>query len=300
MNYRYSVIIPVYNGERTLRRCLNSLLEQNRADVQLILVSDGSTDGTDAIARSYGDRICFLRQAHAGVSAARNRGLGLAAGEYITFVDSDDWVSADYFAALDREPDCDLLIFGLGRRFLRSSPEELIRSQQLTSVCGKRIRRDFLEASGIWFREEFSVGEDFLFSYQLAAGAVGIRLSGACIYHADLSNENSLSRGYRPRLAETMETVFREAARSEKYLAGLDYLYARTALTCLAELWKVGKPEKEAICRVCGCFRDPIVPVRGMRHRFLRMALKGQWDWLLCVIAYLGKGWRFRWRRKRY
>ena len=114
---KYSVIIPVYNAKRTLKRCLDSLLGQKREDVQIILINDGSSDGSHAILEDYGSRFPNVRAVHqenAGVSAARNRGLDEAEGKYITFVDSDDYVSEDYFRAMDEageKEDSDLIVF---------------------------------------------------------------------------------------------------------------------------------------------------------------------------------------------
>ena len=87
---RYSVIIPVYNAEGTLRRCLDSLVGQHFSDYELLLINDGSTDGSDAICREYASTYSCVRyfaKENGGVSSARNLGLEQAEGEYILFVD---------------------------------------------------------------------------------------------------------------------------------------------------------------------------------------------------------------------
>jgi glycosyltransferase involved in cell wall biosynthesis len=85
-----SVIVPVFNGERYLAEAIESVLEQDYPDLELIVIDDGSTDGTVPIARGYGDRLHLISQPNSGVSAARNRGLSTARGEYIAFLDADD------------------------------------------------------------------------------------------------------------------------------------------------------------------------------------------------------------------
>ncbi|GMO37902.1 MAG: hypothetical protein Ta2B_17610 [Termitinemataceae bacterium] len=98
-----SVIIPVYNVEHYLRRCLDSVLAQTFTDFECILIDDGSPDKSPAICDEYAkkdSRFVVIHQANAGVSAARNAGLDIAQGEWITFVDSDDWIEPDMLRVL--------------------------------------------------------------------------------------------------------------------------------------------------------------------------------------------------------
>ena len=95
----FSVIVPVYNAEKTLRRCLDSILRQTFSDYEVILVDDGSKDSSLDICKSYcakDKRFSVLHQENSGVSKARNRGLDSAKGNYICFVDSDDTITSDY------------------------------------------------------------------------------------------------------------------------------------------------------------------------------------------------------------
>lgn len=85
-----SCIIPVYNGERYLREAIDSILAQTYRPLEIIVVDDGSTDGTADVAASYGARLDYVRQSNAGPAAARNRGLSLAQGEFVAFLDADD------------------------------------------------------------------------------------------------------------------------------------------------------------------------------------------------------------------
>jgi len=88
---RISVIIPAYNVESCLKRCLDSVFAQTVAPAEVIVINDGSTDNTAEIARCYGERITYLEQSNAGQGAARNTGLRIAKGEYIAFLDADDY-----------------------------------------------------------------------------------------------------------------------------------------------------------------------------------------------------------------
>lgn len=101
--FNISVIIPVYNVKKYLRRCLDSLVNQTISDIEIICINDGSTDSSLEILKEYAkkdERIKIINQENQKQGAARNRGLEVAQGEFITFVDSDDWVDADYLEEL--------------------------------------------------------------------------------------------------------------------------------------------------------------------------------------------------------
>jgi len=114
-----SVIVPVYNEEKYLRACVDSILAQTFRDFELILVDDGSTDNSSLICDDYAEkdyRVKVIHQKNGGVSSARNRGLDIANGEYVTFIDSDDWVLSDYLENLNARAaasKCDLITSGL-------------------------------------------------------------------------------------------------------------------------------------------------------------------------------------------
>lgn len=100
-----SVIVPVYNAENYLERCVDSLLAQTHTNLEIILADDGSKDGSGAICDSYSrkdPRVRVLHLTNGGASSARNAGLEIAAGEYLTFADSDDWVDADAYEQMLR------------------------------------------------------------------------------------------------------------------------------------------------------------------------------------------------------
>lgn len=115
---KLSVIIPVHNAQNYLEKCLRSVLEQDVADMEVIIVDDGSTDGSRDICRDHARRdarIRLIEQANAGVSAARNKALDMARGTYITFVDADDYLYPNTYPVIlsifDDDPSCDLVEF---------------------------------------------------------------------------------------------------------------------------------------------------------------------------------------------
>lgn len=97
---KVSIIVPIYNTEKYLKKCMNSLVGQTLKDIEIICIDDGSQDGSHAILEEYAakdERIVLITQRNLGQGVARNKGLDVAKGEYIGFVDSDDWVDVNYF-----------------------------------------------------------------------------------------------------------------------------------------------------------------------------------------------------------
>ncbi len=100
---KVSIIVPVYNVEKYLKRCLDSLISQTLKDIEIICVNDGSKDNSDKILEEYArkdSRIIIINQENQGISVARNNGMDIAKGKYVGFVDSDDWVDSDFFEKL--------------------------------------------------------------------------------------------------------------------------------------------------------------------------------------------------------
>ncbi len=116
---KVSVIVPVYNVEKFLERCLESIINQTLKDIEIICVNDGSTDKSEQILEEFktkDNRIIIINQENAGVSAARNKGIDIATGEYIGFVDSDDWIDLDFYEKLyntAKKHDADIAVAGI-------------------------------------------------------------------------------------------------------------------------------------------------------------------------------------------
>ncbi|OYV16050.1 MAG: glycosyltransferase, partial [Methylococcaceae bacterium NSP1-1] len=91
MNPKFSVIIAAYNSGATLSKAIDSVLAQSYAAYEIVIVDDGSTDNTSAVARHYEEKIRYFFQKNSGVSSARNKGVELARGDWVAFLDADDW-----------------------------------------------------------------------------------------------------------------------------------------------------------------------------------------------------------------
>ena len=111
-----SIIVPVYNAEQYLRRCVDSILNQEYTDFEVFLVNDGSTDSSGDICEEYGNkdtRVIVIQKENTGVSDSRNLALDRARGKYLQFLDSDDWITPDatrLFVRAAEEYGCDMVI----------------------------------------------------------------------------------------------------------------------------------------------------------------------------------------------
>ena len=184
-----SIIIPVYNVEKYLSVCLDSILAQTYKDYEVILVDDGSTDNSSVICDDYAKKnICIqvIHQPNAGVSVARNKGIECARGEWITFVDSDDWLDIDFLASFNLQTDTELSITGLKyihypesivlkiwsfkeTEISLSCDFEAIAENNLLeygTVCCKAYKKQVMDTYKIRFDENLSYHEDHLLLFQ--------------------------------------------------------------------------------------------------------------------------------------
>lgn len=169
MNKTISVIVPVYNSKKYLKKCLMSILDQTYKHIQLICIDDGSTDGSKDIIcdlmKIY-DNIEYVYEDNSGVSCARNRGLSLAKGEYVTFIDSDDFLTNnDCFAkCIAAIRDRDALIFDVAVKkktiIWQETFIDFILQNDLWGTCGKIVKKECLKKL---FNEHSYIGEDLKF-----------------------------------------------------------------------------------------------------------------------------------------
>lgn len=155
---KVSIIVPVYNVKKYLRKCLDSLINQTLKDIEIICINDGSTDKSLEILEEYKNRdsrIILLNQENSGQSVARNRGIEIAKGEYLGFVDPDDWVDLDYYEKLYNAAstnDADIAVGGIIRvtgikkkKFLNFEKETITDNTNLKfELC------DVPEKSYVW------------------------------------------------------------------------------------------------------------------------------------------------------
>lgn len=202
-----SIIIPAYNAEKTLQRCLNSIVAQSFQDFEVIIINDGSKDATGQIADGYAtqdSRFTVLHKKNGGVAAARQDGIEQVRGEYTLFVDADDYILPDMLqrmhqSAIQEKADlviCDFnLIRGSKVEYWKQQPASLKWEQLLGAMfylCplwNKLIRTSCFKEPGIRFIEGINAGEDHLFILKVLACNPKIKAAyvGEAFYQYDLT-----------------------------------------------------------------------------------------------------------------
>ena len=207
---KYSVIIPVYNVEKYIDRCLKSIISQNYDDLEIIVIDNGSTDSSGSICDTYASEYSNISVYHIenhGVGSARNFGLAKAQGEFICFVDADDYLVGNLFSDMENQLDSslDLLVFSYYNSLEKNLSEtarsakilpiegkkdrnqfidlftKLFLSDMMYTVWNKIYRRKFLEEHQIVF-ESYELGEDVRFNLKVYQHVNAVSLVKSCYY----------------------------------------------------------------------------------------------------------------------
>lgn len=235
MNPMVSIIVPVYNAEKTLRRCVDSILNQEYEDFELLLVDDGSSDASREICDGYAAadrRVAVIHKENSGVSDARNKGIDMAEGKYLQFVDSDDWIARDAtkrFVRAAARDEADMVIADfyrtVGDRISHKGDieEEGALSLEEFAACmmenpadfyygvlwNKLYRKDLVEAHGLRMNGEISWCEDFMFNLEYMRHVNVISVLRAPVYYYVKTKGSLVTQGMSiPRTVRMKLMVF--------------------------------------------------------------------------------------------
>lgn len=223
-----SIIIPVYNAEKYINECVASVINQNYSDFECILVDDGSTDGSAELCYKWAKRdkrIKIIHQNNSGVSIARNKGIEHATGEYIVFIDSDDYVNISYLSDMicETNDNIDLVISGYrpfpqikdnNITFLYQSNiieltekhihhfVEINKKSLLYGPCAKLYKSSIIKNNHIIFDPNLSLGEDLHFNYAYLKYCKFLYTVSKANYNYRVNISNSLSKKIRENLFE--------------------------------------------------------------------------------------------------
>lgn len=213
-----SIIVPVYNVEKYLNRCLDSIINQSFNDFELILINDGSTDKSGIICDKYAQidkRVRVIHKKNEGVSLTRNLGISIAKGDYITFIDSDDWIEQDFLKkAIEyiKENNVSILITG----FVFENNKKIFNifnGKKDEIILNNEIKKEFLKQNKFsWtvydkfykkeiikkykFDSRFKIGEDMLFCWQMFKNVEEIGYLPLYKYHYDISASQTMTSDF--------------------------------------------------------------------------------------------------------
>ena len=295
----FSIVIPVYNAKASLERCVDSWLCQTRKDLEIILVDDGSSDGSgelsDRLAENLDGRVRVIHQENSGVSAARNAGIRAAKGEFLLFTDSDDYVEPDYLekmAALQENSDADLVLCGYhhlydgadivkvpGATHVSAMTEfqqeflELYKKSDLNMPWNKLYRKVLV---GV-FDTSLSLGEDLLFNLEYLSKCRRVAVLGEplCWYVQDMG-KTTLSSEKRQNRMELAERICRETENFYEKTWGNPCkdgsIFLRYMNEVMDECEKLPDDRtlayREKLEILHGYAKDPLVKNRGSEVRF--------------------------------
>lgn len=220
---KVSLILPVYNVEGYLRECLDSCIKQTLDDIEIICVDDGSTDGSLKILEEYAERdkkIQIIKRENGGLSAARNTGLRAASGEWIMFLDTDDYLEPCacervYSEAMEHSPD--IIIFGTNifptdpeptkwhrsvlhiksRLYTKATPDLIFKEDGAKPfVWRQSFSRELLSTTGVMFDEDVRYGEDIVFQFRIFPRARSVSFISDRLYNYRWYREGSLMASF--------------------------------------------------------------------------------------------------------
>lgn len=249
-----SIIVPVYNAQKYIKRCVESIVNQSYQKWELILIDDGSKDDSSLICdelKQTDSRIHVVHTVNQGASAARNRGLDEATGDYITFVDADDWVEPNHLEVLVNQIDSDVdlcinsfiadLYYGSRPyQYKEVKTQDNIESinafftillQHSQFLWNKLFKSNIIKDNHIRFNTNISLGEDNIFILEYLNYIRGLSASSVCTYHYDQIDENPFSLGRRKRSVDSITYQLKNNCEAilklyDKYNIELLYEYA--------------------------------------------------------------------------
>lgn len=292
-----SIIVPVYNAAAYLPECLDSLLAQDipRNDYEIICVNDGSRDDSLSLLRTYAGQhpnIVIIDKENGGVTTARNAGLAAARGEYIWFVDSDDFLKTHIFAKVQtmiRQYNCDRLVIGcyIFDDVLSAEEKQLSEQCQLPlngpgcdSICVRSIfRRSFLQSRNLHFSHpELTHGEDGMFMYEVTRHKPSEVFLDEAIYfyriHSGSAETSdsvpSLLKKFRSylRITELLKGYYeagsRDRSTADAYMSFLWFsLFTSASLPCKES------GETRKILKAAGLYPGKRLPECGLSHSYM-------------------------------
>lgn len=307
---KVSVIVPVYNVEKYLGKCIDSILNQTFSDFEIILVDDGSPDNSGAICDEYAkkdDRIKVIHKTNGGVSSARNDGISEANGDYIMFVDSDDFIEPQMLEAMLPTEDEDIIFCGfryvyddrteerLIESFCLISKEEFINKyyidSEMTNVISgpynKLFKKAIIDENNIKFNQNISICEDGLFVVEFMQKAAKFSNIGTAYYNYVQYCDETLMSRYNSNAFDACTYLYQgkkkfvESGDSgikkytdmrtlDLFLTFLSQIYSRSGMG----FWEKYKKIKKELKNECFVFLISSEKCCGIKNKLIRFSMK--------------------------
>lgn len=268
---KVSIVIPAYNASQYIVECLNSIVEQNLEEYEIIIVNDGSKDNTQEICEQYisqnaGVNVKLISQSNAGVSAARNRGIEAATGKWVLFVDADDMLLQPVFTHLDEAEtkNADIIMFEYTRsknilqakdcqtkfidselfircalrypKYCKSIQSSYNIDPYLNWSCwGKLFRRAWLVNNDIRFPQGIFTSEDCVFLLRAYSNNPKILVTDVTMYYYRV-NEQSVTHTFNPRIFDNYQRIFdcvKSDIRSDRLNEDIDVYISERIVECI-------------------------------------------------------------------
>lgn len=317
-----SIIVPAYNAEKTIGRCITSVLDQTYTNIELIVVNDGSKDSTKEICDSFlqSQRMKLVNKENAGVSAARNTGLEQSLGQYILFLDADDTLPPNactvYVAAMEKSVDLcvadsswvknnqlqqkttigsALKCGTYERNAFQKVFGTLYKNNYSNSVWGKCYRKEKIKE---FFQTGISVGEDLVFNLAYLCGCERITILEDVLYHYYLQDNGSLSSSFRMENFDMVQYVYQKTLLccqqmgmddlllfvDEKYVLDMITMFERYARS--KNSWNIIRNMSQIYRRKeLGVIFDRTTVTAGRKIRFEKVLLTNKWFGLFFLVA---------------
>ena len=270
-NKTVSIIVPVYNAESALNNCVDSILRQSYNNIEVILINDGSTDNSGMICNDYAisdRRIKVMHQLNAGPSRARNAGIKAAVGDYIQFVDADDFLERNMtrtlvesieeglqlvicgYQSIDREQNQMKKYIPPNKGIYQNNDfmqyfGQLYKSIILPSLWNKLYRTTMINEFNIHFIENLSLGEDLLFNLDYLTVCNKINVIPSQLYNYVVDNDQSLSKAFKKDLIDNQQMLHKKVVqflinkncytKENKYL--LQLIYTNSIVNVLSNIF---------------------------------------------------------------
>ena len=321
-----SVIVPIHNSEKYMVKCIDSILSQTYTDFELILIDDGSSDNSPKICDEYAvqdNRIVVIHKKNGGVSSARNNGIIIAKGEFITFVDSDDYIEKDFLLnAIEGIKETDMYLSGITMEYFEDNKivnsvtysqiksenmtiKELLENLEVTypqiCICGpccKLYKSKIIKSNNILFDEKLNLGEDTLFNLQYYKNIKNVYFDMKTFYHYRRINGESLFSSFHPdtyekhvKVYDTMRELIKDKNCSDESIKKFENLYTSLLIGCIHHVFKFSKEKKDRIEIINKVVNNNYVKLsdtsENIKNRFITSCVKKKRKKILFLVFSL-------------